>query len=55
VEAADALRDRIADEAGIETTINVWGGRALLRLSAQLYNSEDEYERLGAVLRDLLD
>jgi isopenicillin-N epimerase len=55
VEAADALRDRIADEAGIETTINVWGGRALLRLSAQLYNSEDEYERLAVVLRDLLD
>lgn len=54
-EAADALRDRIADEAGIETVINVWGGRALLRLSAQLYNSEGEYERLAVVLRDLLD
>lgn len=55
LEAADALRDRIADEAGIETAINVWGGRTLLRLSAQLYNSEGEYERLAVVLRDLLD
>jgi isopenicillin-N epimerase len=52
--AADALRDRIADEFGIETVINVWGGRALLRVSAQLYNREEEYGRLGAVLRAVL-
>ncbi len=52
--AADALRDRVADEFGIETVINVWGGRALLRLSAQLYNREEDYERLGTVLRSLL-
>jgi isopenicillin-N epimerase len=52
--AADALRDRIADEFGIETVINVWGGRALLRVSAQLYNCERDYERLGTVLRALL-
>lgn len=52
--AADALRDRIADEFGIETVINVWGGHALLRLSAQLYNREEDYERLGEVLRSLL-
>lgn len=48
--AADVVRDRIADEFGIETVINVWGGRALLRVSAQLYNCEAEYERLGAAL-----
>jgi isopenicillin-N epimerase len=52
--AADALRDRIADEARIETAVNVWGGRVLLRLSAQLYNSEAEYERLALVLRGLV-
>lgn len=52
--AADALRDRIADDARIETAINVWGGRVLLRLSAQLYNSEAEYERLALVLREFL-
>jgi isopenicillin-N epimerase len=54
LQAADALRDRIADDFGIETVINVWGGRALLRVSSQLYNCEDEYERLGTVLRSLL-
>jgi selenocysteine lyase/cysteine desulfurase len=52
--AADAIRDRLADEFGIETVINVWGGSALLRVSAQLYNCESEYERLGAVLRAVL-
>ena len=52
--AADAVRDRLADEFGIETVINVWGGQALLRVSAQLYNCESEYERLGMVLRTLL-
>ena len=52
--AADSLRDRIADDARIETAINVWGGRVLLRLSAQLYNSEAEYERLALVLREFL-
>jgi isopenicillin-N epimerase len=54
LKAADAVRDRLADEFGIETVINVWGGRALLRLSAQLYNTESEYERLATVLRGLL-
>lgn len=52
--AADALRDRIADEFGIETVINVWGGQVLLRVSAQLYNCERDYEQLGTVLRTLL-
>lgn len=52
--AADALRDRVADEFGIETVINVWGGRALLRVSAQMYNCGRDYERLAAALRALL-
>jgi isopenicillin-N epimerase len=52
--AADALRDRLADEFGIESVINVWGGRALLRVSAQLYNREADYERLAVAVRSLL-
>jgi isopenicillin-N epimerase len=52
--AADAVRDRIADEAGIEVVINVWGGRALLRVSAHLYNTETQYDRLATALRDVL-
>lgn len=52
--AVDALRDRVADEFGIESVINVWGGQVLARLSAQLYNRESDYERLAAALRSLL-
>jgi isopenicillin-N epimerase len=49
-EAADKLRDRLAREYGVETAINAWDGRTLLRLSAQLYNSMEDYEKLAAVL-----
>jgi isopenicillin-N epimerase len=52
--AVDALRDRVADEFGIESVINVWGGQALVRLSAQLYNRESDYERLAEALRSLV-
>ncbi|HEV2637719.1 MAG TPA: aminotransferase class V-fold PLP-dependent enzyme [Actinocrinis sp.] len=48
--AADELRDRLAREYGFETAINAWGGRTLLRLSAQLYNGMEDYEKLAAVL-----
>lgn len=51
---ADALRNRIADQHGIETVINVWSGRPLLRISAQLYNTGAEYAALGAALRSEL-
>lgn len=51
---ANALRDRIADRHGIETVINVWSGRPLLRISAQLYNTGAEYAALGAALRSEL-
>lgn len=53
-DTADAVRDRIADEFAIESVINVWGGQSLLRISAQLYNHADEYERLGAALRAIV-
>lgn len=52
--AVYALRDRVADEFGIESVINVWGDQALMRLSAQLYNRESDYERLAEALRSLL-
>lgn len=52
--AVDALRDRVADEFGIEAVVNVWGGRALLRVSAQLYNCGRDYERLAVALRSLV-
>jgi isopenicillin-N epimerase len=49
-DAAAALRIRLADQEGIETAINVWGDRTLLRVSAQLYVAEADFDRLGDAL-----
>lgn len=51
---AHGLRDHIADQLSIETAINAWGGRGYLRLSAQIYNTPDDYHRLAAHLPDFL-
>jgi len=53
-EASAALTDRLALEYGVECPIEPWNGRALLRICAQLYNCEADYERLGQVLKELL-
>ena len=52
--AAVALRQLITDEIGAEVAVNPWRGRALLRLSAQVYNRAEEYERLAEGLPALL-
>jgi isopenicillin-N epimerase len=51
---ATALRQRIADELGFEVAVNAYRGRGLLRLSAQIYNRADEYDRLAEVLPTFL-
>ncbi|HET6529678.1 MAG TPA: aminotransferase class V-fold PLP-dependent enzyme [Actinoplanes sp.] len=51
---AHALRQHIADKLAVETAINAWGGRGWLRLSAQVYNRPEEYERLADLLPPLL-
>lgn len=45
-----AAQRRFYDETGIEVPFVGWSGRAYLRLSAQLYNTIDDYERLAQVL-----
>ncbi len=52
--AAEVLRRRLATDHRIEVTLDPWRGEGLLRLSAQIYNRIDDYERLGHALRDLL-
>ncbi|KUL28651.1 aminotransferase class V-fold PLP-dependent enzyme [Actinoplanes awajinensis] len=52
---AHALRQHIADKLGVETAVNAWGGRGLLRLSAQIYNRPEEYDRLAERLPALLN
>ena len=54
VPEAHALRQHIADKLAAETAINAWGGRGWLRLSAQVYNRAEEYERLAERLPALL-
>lgn len=53
-ESAHSLRNRVADELKIETAINSFRGTGLLRVSAQIYNSEAEYDRLAETLPPLL-
>lgn len=40
---ANALRDRMLAEAGIETAFTAFGGRGYLRLSAHAYNTAEDY------------
>jgi isopenicillin-N epimerase len=51
---AHALRQHIADKLAAETAVNAWGGRGWLRLSAQIYNRAEEYDRLAERLPHLL-
>ena len=41
---ADALRDRVARELGVEAAFTSFDGRGYMRLSAHVYNTADDYE-----------
>jgi len=51
---AHTLRQHIADKLTTEVAINAWGGRGWLRLSAQIYNRAEEFDRLAERLPPLL-
>jgi isopenicillin-N epimerase len=53
-EHARALSDRLFAEHRIDVPIHAWNGRGYLRLSAQVYNAPQEYERLAEVLPTIL-
>ncbi|MEV4478774.1 aminotransferase class V-fold PLP-dependent enzyme [Micromonospora coxensis] len=55
LDAARALRARIAERLAAEVSVAGWNGRGWLRLCGQVYNSPDEYERLAVRLPGLLD
>ncbi len=48
------LRESIADRLLTEVAVGAWRGQGLLRISAQIYNRPDEYERLADGLPKLL-
>jgi isopenicillin-N epimerase len=51
--AAPTIHDALL-RAGVQVPITVYGGRAWVRISAQIYNSEDDYRRLGVQLPRVL-
>ncbi|WP_329108356.1 aminotransferase class V-fold PLP-dependent enzyme [Micromonospora sp. NBC_01699] len=51
---AIALRQRVADTLATDVFLGPWGGRGWLRLSAQVYNRAEEYDRLAEALPGLL-
>ncbi len=54
-DAASSLQQRLFDAHGIDVSIAAWpnGRRLALRVSAQIYNSIDDFHRLGIVLRGM--
>ncbi|MCG5438214.1 aminotransferase class V-fold PLP-dependent enzyme [Micromonospora foliorum] len=54
IDAARALQARIGERLAAEVAVMSWNGRGWLRLTGQVYNAADEYERLGARLPALL-
>jgi isopenicillin-N epimerase len=51
---AAALKARMWDEYGVEAPIVTWGGRQLVRVSVQAYNTPADIDRLVAALEALL-
>jgi isopenicillin-N epimerase len=51
---ADALRRTLATEHRVEVAVSPWRGRGYLRLSGQLYNRVEDYERLAEALGAVL-
>ncbi|MFG1883210.1 aminotransferase class V-fold PLP-dependent enzyme [Micromonospora sp. NPDC049102] len=54
IDAARALQTRIGARLAAEVAVMSWDGRGWLRLTGQVYNSADEYERLAVRLPALL-
>ena len=52
----DPLQDKLLAEYGIEVPVIPWPAppKRVLRISAQLYNSLPQFERLSTVLKKLL-
>ncbi|WP_433130476.1 aminotransferase class V-fold PLP-dependent enzyme [Micromonospora sp. CA-240977] len=54
IDAARALQTRIGERLAAEVAVMSWNGRGWLRLTGQVYNTADEYERLAGRLPALL-
>ncbi|MET8120770.1 aminotransferase class V-fold PLP-dependent enzyme [Micromonospora sp. NPDC005189] len=54
IDAARALQTRIGERLAAEVAVMSWSGQGWLRLTGQVYNTADEYERLAVRLPALL-
>ena len=52
--SAEAFQKRLFDEFRVEIPVTPWNGRALLRISIQGYNTQEDVDRLVTALRALL-
>ncbi len=52
--SAGSLRTKLLQKTGIEATFLAWNKMALLRISAQVYNAPEEYDRLAESLETFL-
>ncbi len=48
--AAEDLYERLSQQYRIETLVLAWDGRGFIRLTAQLYNTPSDYQRLARAL-----
>ncbi len=52
-EGAQKIRDTLLKHQGVQVPINAINGRYWTRISAQIYNEMEDYERLAAAMDDL--
>jgi isopenicillin-N epimerase len=52
-EGAQKIRDTLLKHHGVQVPINAINGRYWTRISAQIYNEMEDYERLAAAMDDL--
>lgn len=50
----DDLQAALLERHGIEVPVLWFGGRRILRISAQIYNEPDEYERLAGAVTEIM-
>jgi isopenicillin-N epimerase len=52
---SEGLKAPLYDRYKIEAPVIDWGGRWWIRASCQVYNTADQYERLGSAILELID
>jgi isopenicillin-N epimerase len=51
--ACEKLQQRLYDEFKVEAPLILWDGHAYTRVSCQVYNRPQDYERLGAAIEKI--